>query len=358
VIEQFRNEVRLWLELPVHQHIVHAYEVIVEDSVPYLVMDYVPGGTLADRLKLAGTALPRQDALSFACQICEGMLGASRLGEISHLDLKPSNILIGPNKQAKIADFGLSRFTEMFSAGKTMSGSGTYSYMAPEQYLGEPVSPRCDIFSFGIIFYQMLTGKSPYPVRFTGSRALDMERLEVFHRMLRDEKLPDRQKAEDNGIDYDELAELSEHHYIWNVLASRAFLDLGDIGPIVAGCLGSFQEERQSDFGVLLGRLRAVGAASGTHDAGNPGKSITDWYRKGISYQSLQEHQKALECFNRHLIDNKADAPSYHAAAASLRAIGDDDEAEKLMEIARSLATDKRLSAGVDWWSGFRLWRR
>lgn len=358
VVEHFRNEVRLWLELPVHPHIVRAHEVIVEDGVPYLVMDYVAGGTLADRLRRAGPALPRGDALSFACQICEGMLGASRLGEISHLDLKPSNILIGPNKQAKIADFGLSRFTGMFSTGKTISRSGTYRYMAPEQYLGEPVSPHCDVFSFGIIVYQMLTGKLPYPISFKGSRDLNMERLKNFHGMLRAAELPNRPQAEDNRIDYDLFAVLSERDYIRNVLASRALLELGDVGPIVAGCLGSFRSERQSDFGVLLSRLRVLGAASETGDDGGAMERQTDWYLKGLSYQNLGEHQKALECFNRQLIDNEADVRSYLAAAASWRAIGCDDEAENSMEIAQSLTTDKGFGTGHDRWSGFKLWRR
>ena len=134
-----------------------------------------------------------------------------------------------------------------------------------------------------------------------------MERLKNFHGMLRAAELPNRQQAEDNRIDYDLFAVLSERDYIRNVLASRALLELGDVGPIVAGCLGSFRSERQSDFGVLLSRLRVLGAASETGDDGGAMERQTDWYLKGLSYQNLGEHQKALECFNRHLIDNEAD---------------------------------------------------
>jgi serine/threonine protein kinase len=341
-VQQFRNEVRLWLQLPTNRHIVKAIDVIVENELPYLVMEYVDGGTLADRLTPTGTALPRKDALSFAYQICDGMAGASRLGEISHLDLKPSNVLIERKGRAKIADFGLSRSTGMFSVGKAFSGGGTCRYMAPEQYLREPVSPRCDIFAFGIIFYQMLTGRLPYPMQWTETRSGDMERLEFFHRMLRASELPDRPQAEANGIDYDKVAELSKHDNLRNVLASRATLELGAVGRIIGGCLGSYQSERQNDFGVVLRNLSPLlDSKSTNHGDEDSATDGAEWFRKGVSYQRLGEHQKAIECFNRQLIEDDRHAPSYRAAAASWRAIGGDKSAENLLMMAQQLEAEE-----------------
>ena len=139
-----------------HPNIVTAYDFGEEDGVAYLAMELVEGTDLRLRLK-DGAALTPIDAVDIAQQVAEGLGFAHERG-IVHRDIKPGNIMLQPRGQAKIMDFGLARMRVADHKTSTGMVLGTPKYMSPEQVAGQPVDQRSDVFSLGIVLYEMLTG--------------------------------------------------------------------------------------------------------------------------------------------------------------------------------------------------------
>ncbi|MDQ4106127.1 MAG: PASTA domain-containing protein, partial [Actinomycetota bacterium] len=131
-----------------------------EDGTYYIAMEYLPGGTLKDRILKRG-ALPARTAAAVALQIAEALQAAHRSGVI-HRDIKPHNILITESGDIKVTDFGIARAASSSTMTRTGSILGTAHYLSPEQALGEPVGPASDIYSLGVVLYEMLTGELPY----------------------------------------------------------------------------------------------------------------------------------------------------------------------------------------------------
>jgi len=155
--EQFLREAQLVGQLS-HGAIVQLFDVgIDEQGAPFLVMEYVPGKTLEQRLGAA--ALPVQRSCAWAADLAGALALAHRAG-IIHGDIKPGNIFLTPEEKVKLGDFGIACVaTQPSSPDRVM---GTPAYLAPEQILGKVQSPRSDQFSFGIVFYEMLTGVRPF----------------------------------------------------------------------------------------------------------------------------------------------------------------------------------------------------
>ncbi len=147
-----------------HEYVVSVYAV-EETPIPYLVMGYVPGQTLQKRLDERGP-LEVLEVLRLGTQIAEG-LAAAHAKDLIHRDIKPGNILLetGIHDRVKITDFGLARAAD--DASMTQSGmiAGTPMYMAPEQALGHKLDQRADLFSFGSVLYQMVSGRPPFRAR-------------------------------------------------------------------------------------------------------------------------------------------------------------------------------------------------
>ena len=157
---RFRREVRAVARLN-HPHIVQVYDFGTESDLAYIVMEYIEGKELKDRLdakeqfdlgtifKLMGELL---DALDFAH--AQGVI---------HRDIKPANVMIDAARHAKLADFGVARITDdTGEATRVGAMVGTPSYMSPEQIQGQKIDGRTDIFSAGVLFYQLLTGRKPF----------------------------------------------------------------------------------------------------------------------------------------------------------------------------------------------------
>ncbi|MBT6153973.1 MAG: serine/threonine protein kinase, partial [Planctomycetaceae bacterium] len=144
-----------------HENVVSIYAV-EDEPIPYLVMEYIPGQTLQERLDETGP-LDLQSVLRLGKQIADG-LAAAHAEQLIHRDVKPGNILLETsiNDHVKITDFGLARTAD--DASMTQSGmiAGTPLYMAPEQALGQKLDTRADLFSFGSVLYQMLSGRPPF----------------------------------------------------------------------------------------------------------------------------------------------------------------------------------------------------
>jgi len=142
-----------------HRNIVSVYDYAEQDDVAYLVMEFVDGVTLKTMLD-GGRPLRGARMVSILGEVLEGLSYSHEHGVV-HRDVKPANIMLPDAGEAKITDFGIARIelSDLTQAGTLM---GSPAYMSPEQFLGEPVDLRTDIYSVGVILYQMLTGRRPY----------------------------------------------------------------------------------------------------------------------------------------------------------------------------------------------------
>jgi len=152
-----------------HTNICPIYEIYEEENNHYIVMQYIDGVTLDAIVKYKGLKI--QKILDVGLQICEGMNEAHEKG-IIHRDLKPGNIIVNKKGIVKILDFGLAKFragsdsmkTGIVNSNLTEKGivMGTVAYMSPEQARGEELDNRSDIFSFGILLYELIEGENPF----------------------------------------------------------------------------------------------------------------------------------------------------------------------------------------------------
>jgi serine/threonine-protein kinase len=159
-VERFKREAQSAASLS-HPNIVQVYDRgETEYGISYIAMEYIPGGTLKERISSSGPPEP-EVAASLAAQIAEA-LGAAHERGLVHRDIKPQNVLLTAAEVVKVADFGIARAASAATISQTSMVLGTASYMAPEQALGEPATRKSDLYSLGVVLYEMLTGKLPY----------------------------------------------------------------------------------------------------------------------------------------------------------------------------------------------------
>ena len=159
IVERFRNELTIARKI-VHKNVCRVFDLGRDKTGYYITMEYVPGQDLKGLIRQTGQ-LTVGKALSIGKQVCEGLAEAHGLGVV-HRDLKPGNIMIDQNGQARIMDFGIARAAR----GKGLTGAGamigTPEYMSPEQVEGQDVDQRSDLYSLGVILYEMLTARVPF----------------------------------------------------------------------------------------------------------------------------------------------------------------------------------------------------
>ncbi|MGQ0803524.1 MAG: protein kinase domain-containing protein [Actinomycetota bacterium] len=145
-----------------HPNAVTVYDVGEAGTRPYIVMELVEGKNLADVLEGTGPMAPRE-AVHIADQVLAA-LGAAHARGLVHRDVKPGNILVTSKGWVKLADFGIAKAVSDISGGLTMTGQvmGTPKYLAPEQAAGQATTPRSDLYSTGVVLYEMLAGKPPF----------------------------------------------------------------------------------------------------------------------------------------------------------------------------------------------------
>ena len=159
-IDRFRDEARGSAGLH-HPNIAAVYDYGEEDDVAYLVMELVPGRTLGELIRESDGGMAPEDVRSILGQAALALSAAHEAGVV-HRDVKPANILVTPEGQAKLTDFGIARIGD--GSGHTRAGEvlGTPDYISPEQALGEPATAASDIYSLGIVAHEMLTGLKPF----------------------------------------------------------------------------------------------------------------------------------------------------------------------------------------------------
>jgi eukaryotic-like serine/threonine-protein kinase len=158
-LERFRREARAVAQLN-HPHVVTVIDAGEDDGAPYIVFEFVEGETLKERIRRLGR-LPVSEAVAYAIEIGRA-LDCAHSHRLVHRDVKPQNVLIDRDGRAKVTDFGIARSLE--AQGLTAPGRvlGTTDYVSPEQALGHDVTEQSDIYSLGIVLYEMLTGETPF----------------------------------------------------------------------------------------------------------------------------------------------------------------------------------------------------
>ncbi len=158
-LERFRREARAVARLN-HPHVVGVIDAGEDEGTPYIVFEHIQGETLKERIRRLGT-LPIAEAVAYAIEIARA-LGAAHEQGIVHRDVKPQNVLLDEEGSAKVTDFGIARTRDQ--DGLTQDGRvlGTTDYVSPEQALGHHVTGQSDLYSLGIVLYEMLTGAVPF----------------------------------------------------------------------------------------------------------------------------------------------------------------------------------------------------
>lgn len=225
--QRFAREARAAARLR-HPHIVTIYDVGEHEGRPFIAMEYCPGETLEALLR-AGTVLNLERKVSLLQQLCDGLAYAHRAG-IVHRDIKPANLMVSPEGQLKVLDFGIARFER--ADGLTQAGSviGTLNYMSPEQLQGRNVDHRSDIFSVGLVAYELISGHQAFPGQLSSGLA---------YRVLHDEPPP--------------LAPTSQRS------------PLGELAGIVARAMAKAPADRYQDLTEMRRELLGI---QGRRDAG------------------------------------------------------------------------------------------
>ena len=158
-VERFRREAKAAASLS-HPNMVTVYDAGEDDETPYIAMEHVAGGTLKNRLQERGV-LPPRAAAGVTFEVANA-LAAAHEKSIVHRDIKPENVLVTDRGHAKVGDFGIARAATATAITETDLILGSVRYLSPEQAKGEEVGPASDLYSLGVVLYEMLTGRVPF----------------------------------------------------------------------------------------------------------------------------------------------------------------------------------------------------
>jgi tetratricopeptide (TPR) repeat protein len=242
-----------------HENITVVYDVGEDEGRPYIVMEYLTGSDLAELIE-KNEPIPFLQKLDYAIQICRG-LSYSHANEIVHRDIKPQNIRIVGSGKVKIMDFGIAR---SLASTLTTTGAviGTPYYMSPEQIQGRHVDKRSDIFSFGVLFYELLTGRKP----FTG----DVPTAVMFKIVYDEpERIDDTQIDHRNGL----------RDVVTKILAKdpdNRYQDLAEVADALENIVADLRADERRKMEQVRTRLGKLIAESRTFLRGNKFRKARD----------------------------------------------------------------------------------
>ena len=303
LLELFKEEAALWVRLEKHPYIVRAYRVDNFDEQPFVVTEYISNPQGNDlRSWLGSPKLTLGVGVELALKIAQGMQYAySQLAGLVHRDLKPANILVDEYAQPYITDFGL-----VHAAG---SDAGTPAYMAPEQWRKEALTIRTDIYAFGCILYEILTGHR----MFTASVIDEWQYMHLMQFPVAPSQLKQEIPA---GLEEFVLRCLEKD-------PGRRPRDWNEIVDVLAGwCYQLTGERPVLDFSTY--KL----------DAG-------ELFTAGISFSNLARFNEALDCFNRTLVINPDDSHGWLNKGIILNTLNRYDEAIACFDKVLALRPDK-----------------
>src|SRR5438270_327708 len=261
IAQRFTQELLLARQIA-HKNVIRIFDVRDSGGLKFITMEYVEGRDLSSLVESKGK-LPITESVSIVMQIWSGLSCAHAEGVV-HRDLKPSNIMVEPNGRVVVMDFGLARADNIGQMTQTGAVIGTYQYMSPEQAKGVKADARSDIFTVGIILYELLTGKSPYDAVFDGtlesSFALAMEGAPFISAYNRTQARKTLTTIDPTANLLNEAgASLVAVREGVNVVISGAVEKLGSgykisckaIDPVSSKTLGSAETETSAKSGVL-----------------------------------------------------------------------------------------------------------
>ena len=319
IAKRFRSEIEFSLELGPHPNLLNVHFIEEINHQFFLFSDYIDGGIRGKSLRerIDNAEIDRPTAISFAYQIAAGMAFLNERGDVVHLDLKPENILVTADDVVKIADFGLARHNDLFRDAPLRERAGSHLYKSPEQLKGEFVDTRSDIYSFGLIFYEMLMGRLPF--NFSTSGKSGEETVALL-----------RQFYDTN--------DLGEEFY-WRGLPTGTHggdSDSrwgGDIGVLIGGCIAVKKDKRIYNFRMVRDGMAYSFGSCITAQRQNDIQS-RDHFQTGLDRQKLSQHSQALQCFNKVLKRNPGNIQARVAAADSLWATGNHKQAVQFLKDA------------------------
>jgi eukaryotic-like serine/threonine-protein kinase len=262
-VERFRREAQSAAALN-HPNVVQVYDQgRFEDGRYYIAMEYVPGGNLKDRIDRTGPLDPLE-ATRFASQIAEALRVAHERGMV-HRDIKPQNVLLNAAGEAKVADFGIVLAASTSSTSGTNLVFGTASYMSPEQAMGKRVGPQSDLYSLGVVLYEMLTSAVPFEAEGPLATAMKHVIEPPLPPRKRNPLVPEGIDALVMGL----LAKNPENRY-----GSAAEL-VGDLRRSLEGLPPAFAAAAGYSETVRSPAVAAVAAPANTEGGGRPGSLLS-----------------------------------------------------------------------------------
>jgi serine/threonine protein kinase len=301
VVNAFHREAEVWVKLGKHENIVRAFGVGDVDDQPHIILEYIDGGNLRDMLEHGKLGVSQ--SLHLAIQFCDGMiyassvdLGGGRKGMV-HRDIKPENIMLTKEGVLKITDFGL---VKALSAPSGERPAGTPEYMSPEQFETMDVDQRSDIYSFGIVLYEMLTGRMPFPN--PSDQTLRFEHYKYCHQNVM----------------------ITQPRKLEPALSK-------ELEEVVLKCLKKNPGDRCQNFMELKNKLmdiylRHCRIPPETRNKKEP-LTAAEWFLKGYSLLALDRFTEAIECLDRALELNPRFAPAWSYKGCTLLKLGRYDEA-------------------------------
>jgi tetratricopeptide (TPR) repeat protein len=345
IVRLFEEEVSIWIALENHPNIVRCYALERLDNYPFIILDWIisdEGQGTDLRSWLRRGPLDLRLALDLTIDVCRGLVHAQeRQPGIVHRDLKPGNILIAFGQQAKITDFGLARVAR--GAGiEVGEAEGTPPYMAPEQWKGEEVDARTDIYAIGCILYELLAGSWPFQATtVAGFRRLHLE-AEV-------PGLPDT-RALPRSLDplvRRCLAKRREERFATadDLMRRLALIYQEQFGepPKTLSTGEDFTAEDHLNRGITYFRLKRYDDALADFEQAvrlEPSQSSAYAYR-GQAYAALQRHGEALADQDKAIWLDPSNALAYNARGITYSLQGRDDEA--LADYGRAIQLDPNL---------------